>query len=104
MRTLPSGRSSTRGVLPTSSRRFGATRVSATGHRRQQDHRRSRSDLGVDPVARAYVLALDVDVHERGQAPVLHELRAERWKAARQVVEQLTHGLAFRGDLALAAD
>src|SRR6266540_1868498 len=76
-RSCPSGRSSTSGVLPTRSRRLGAVRVSATGHRRQEDHGRTGADLGLEPLTRAHVLALDVDVDEWGEVVILHQLRPE---------------------------
>src|SRR5689334_4263674 len=55
--------SSTSGVLPTSSRRERAVpALAATGHRREQDHRAPVLDRRVEPVERADVLSLDVDV------------------------------------------
>src|SRR5919198_1016478 len=102
-RTSPSGRSSTSGVFPISSRRLAAV-LSSTGHRGEQDDRGAGADLGVEPVARAHVLALDVDVHEGREVVVLDQLRPERGEAADQVVEQLADGVAVRLDLPLAAD
>ena len=56
------------------------------------------------PVERPHVLALDVDVDERRDLVVLHELRAQPGEARHQVVEQLAHGSALGGNLARAAD
>src|SRR5579864_1577432 len=96
--------SSTRGVLPTRSRRLGTTTLLRTaGHGREQDHRRAERDRGLEPVERAHVFALDVDVHERRDVVVLHELRAQAREARHQVVEQLANGVAVGGNLALSA-
>src|SRR5437016_1256560 len=62
-------RTSTSGVLPIRSRSEDAG-ASATRHRGQQDHGRRFSDGRFEPLARADVLALDVDVHERRDAAV----------------------------------
>jgi hypothetical protein len=59
---------------------------------------------GVETLARAYVLAFDVDVHERREVVVLDELRAQRGEPRDQIVEQLAHRRAVGLDLALAAD
>ena len=75
----------------------------AAGHRREEDHGRAVRDRRVEPVERAHVLALDVDVHERRDLVVLDELRAQAGEARHQVVEQLAHGVAGGGHLALAA-
>src|SRR3954447_14064295 len=97
--------SSTSGVLPTSSRRLPATvRLGATGHRGEEDHCRPGRDRRVETVERAYVLAFDIDVDERGDVVVLHELRAQPGEPRHQVVEQLAHRPAVGGHLALAAD
>src|SRR6058998_1883853 len=53
--------SSTRGVFPTRSRTDGASAL-ATRHRGQQDHLGVVAHGGVEPVQRADVLAIDVDV------------------------------------------
>src|SRR6266508_2451417 len=99
------GFSSTSGVLPTRERRLSATTVLDTaGHGGEEDHRRTGRHRGVEAVERAHVLALDVDVHERGDLVVLDELRAQPGKAVHQVVEQLAHGVADGGNLAHAAD
>ena len=63
-----------------------------------------RADLRVEPVERADVLALDVDVHERRDLLVLHELRPQGGEAVHQVVEQLAHRAALGRHLAGAAD
>ena len=62
----------------------------------------SSLDSRLQAVLRADVLALDVDVHERGQVVLAQDLAAQRGEAAHQVVEQLAHGLAARLDLARA--
>src|SRR6266566_6296030 len=97
--------SSTRGVLPTSERRLSATTAldTAAGHGGEQDHGRAPLDGGVEPVQHAHVLTLDVDVDERGELLVLDELRAQAREPRDQVVEQLAHGVAGRGNLTLAA-
>src|SRR3954447_20562756 len=98
-------RSSTSGVLPTRSRREPAVRrLEPTGHGGEKDDRRAVVDRRVEAVERPHVLALDVDVDERREVVVLHELRAQPGEARHQVLEQLAHGLALGGDLALAAD
>src|ERR1700730_9073871 len=80
--------SSTSGVLPTSERRLSATSgLGTAGHGREQDHRRAKRNRCLEAVECAHVLALDVDVHERGDIVVLHELRAQTGKAGHQVVE-----------------
>src|SRR2546421_958120 len=98
--------SSTSGVLPTRSSSDEATvRLElSTGHRRQQDDRCPFTNRRLDAVERAHVLALDVDVHERRDVVVFHELRAQPGEALHQVVEQLADGLALRGNLPLSAD
>src|SRR5215469_11940942 len=77
IRAPPGGgsrRSSTSGVFPTRSRSDPAvTRLRATGHCRQQDDGAAVVDLGLEPVERAHVLALDVDVHERRDLVVVDE-------------------------------
>src|SRR5919206_4419405 len=88
--------SSTSGVPPTRSRRLGAVALAATGHGREQDDRVVRRDGGLVAVARADVLAADVDVREL-------ELAVERREARREVVEEVAHGLALRDHLTLAA-
>ena len=61
------------------------------------------ADRRLEAVERAHVLALDVDVDERRDVVVLHELRAQAGEARHQVVEHLTHRDAARAHLALAA-
>src|ERR1700741_3788044 len=96
--------SSTSGVSPTRSSSDGWS-LAATGHRGQQDHGLPLADGRVEPVERANVLALDVDVHERRDLPVpLEDLLSEPGEARRQVLEHRAHGLALRGNLPLAAD
>src|SRR5712691_10542253 len=96
--------SSINGVLPTrSSSDSPVRRRLATGHRREENHGRAILHQRLEAVERAHVLALDVDVHERRDLVVLDELRAQPWEALDQVVQQLTHGRAGRGHLALAA-
>src|SRR5581483_2852496 len=98
-------RSSTSGVLPTSSRREPAVRrLEPTGHGGEEDHSGAVVDRGVEPVERPDVLALEVDVHERSDLVVLDELRPEPGEARHQVVEELAHRAAVGGHLADAAD
>src|SRR5207245_8979492 len=99
------GFSSTSGVLPTSSRRFRATRGLTTGtagHGRQQDHGRIRTDLGVYAAQGAHVFALDVHVHERREVPILDDLRSQRRESSHQVLEQVPDGVTLGDDLAFA--
>src|SRR5205085_884739 len=100
-----SRRSSTSGVWPTRSSRLGTTIElgTAAGHRREQDHRRPGRDGRLEPVERAHVFALDVDVDERRDVLVLHELRAQAGEARDEIIEQLADGVARGGYLALAA-
>src|SRR6266699_1733649 len=91
--------SSTSGVLPTSSR----SELATTGHRRQENHRRALAHRRLEAVARAHVLAFDVDVHEARELAVVEDARAESRKLRHQVVEQLAHGRALGEHLALAA-
>src|SRR5438445_896670 len=97
--------SSTSGVLPTSERRLSATSglCTAAGHRRKQDHGRAERNRRFEAVERAHVFALDVDIHKGGDVVVFDELRAQSGEAGHQVVEQLAHGAALGGNLALAA-
>src|SRR5919198_6212005 len=89
--------SSTRGVPPIRSRTLGAVALAATaGHGRKQDDGIGRRDGGLVAVARADVLAADVDVREL-------ELAAERREARREVVEEVADGLALGKHLALPA-
>src|SRR2546421_7073181 len=78
------------------SRTLGAVALAATGHGRQENHGVPGRDGGVVAVARADVLAADVDVREL-------ELALERREARREVVEEVAHGLAVRDHLALPA-
>src|SRR5213593_952062 len=95
--------SSTRGVSPMSDRRLSATsELGTAGHGGQQDHGRAGLDGGVETVERPHVLALDVDVHERGDVAVLDELRAQPGETRGEVVQELAHGAADGGNLALA--
>ena len=77
MRTGPGSKreSSTSGVFPTRSRRLGASRLAATGHRRQGGSAGSSVHARVEPVERTHVLAADVDVDERRQVALVEELR-----------------------------
>ena len=77
-------------------------RALATGHRRQENHRRAGRHFGLEPVERAHVLALDVDVDERRDVTILDELRAQSRKTSQQVLEQITNVVALGCDLALA--
>src|SRR5919197_1984209 len=95
MHTSPTGSSSTSGVFPIRPRTFAAA-LTATGHCRQQDHRRARPNFRLEPVERAHVLALDVDVRER-------KLLLECREPAHQIVEQVAHRLALRAETALTA-
>src|SRR5919204_5962106 len=103
MRTSSTGLSSTSGVLPTSSRRLPATRVSATGHRRQENHGRPGTDFSLEAFERTHVLAFHVHVDERRELLVLDELLSQGGEPAHQVVEEVANRLAFRGDLACAS-
>src|SRR3954449_6052786 len=97
--------SSTSGVLPTSSRREPAVRtLEPTGHGGEEDHGGAMLDRRIEPVERPDVLALDVDVHVRGDVAVLHELRSQTGEAGHQVEEQFPHGVALGRHLAGAAD
>src|SRR5947199_5730885 len=87
-----------------SSRRLPATRVLATRHRRQEDHRRARAYLGVESFARSNILAFDVDVDEPRDITVFDDLFAQRRESRHQVVEQVAHRRAFGFDLSRAAD
>src|SRR5439155_23313979 len=91
------------GVLPTRSSSEGWS-LAATGHGRKEDHRLTLAHRRVETFEGAHVLALDVDVHERGDLAVLEELLPEAREARRQVLEHGPHGLADRRNLALAAD
>src|SRR5438093_1543049 len=93
--------SSTRGVLPTRSRREDATLL-PTGHGREQDDGRVVVDRRLEAVLRPDVLAFDVDVHERRQIVLLEQLPAQGREAAHQVVQELTHGSALGLDLSCA--
>src|SRR5712692_2574956 len=97
--------SSTSGVLPTRERRLSATTgaLDTAGHGGEQDHGRAVLNAGVEAVESAHVFALHVDVHERRKLLVFDELRAQAGEARYQVVEELAHGLADRGNLARAA-
>src|SRR5206468_3175582 len=97
-------RNSISGVWPTrSSRDSPVPRRLATGHRREKDHGVAVLHRRLEAVERPYVLALDVDVDERRDVVVLDELRSQPGEARDQVVEQLAHGRARGGHLALAA-
>ena len=61
------------------------------------------ADRRVEAVARADVLAVDVDVHERPDLAVAVDARPERGDALREVLEQLAHGRPGGLDLACAA-
>src|SRR5205807_5255600 len=81
-----------------------ALSAAATRHGRQKDDGRAGAYFGVEPVQRANVLALHVDVHERRELAALHELAAQRGEAAHEVVEQLAHGVALRRERARTVD
>src|SRR2546430_17358617 len=67
-----------------------------TGHGRKQDDRLAFPYRCVEPVERAHVLALDVDVHEgRDLAVVLEELLAETVVPLGEVLQHRAHGLAL---------
>src|SRR5712692_7005541 len=104
---MPGGASrvnSTSGVRPTRSRTPGwASPLAPTGHRREQDNRGAVRDRRLQAVEGAHVLALDVDVHERSERVAREDLVAKGRKAVDQIVEEVTDGLAFSLDLALAA-
>ena len=70
----------------------------------KQDHRLARSDLGVEAVERAYVLAAEVDVDERRDLAVAEDLRAERRIPLDEVLEHCADRGTLGLDLALAAD
>src|SRR5438445_9307346 len=98
-------RSSTSGVLPTSSRREPAVRtLEPTGHGGEKDHGRAGGDFRVQPVERPDVLTLDVDVHKGRYVAVLDELRPQPGEARHEVGEQLAHGVALGAHLARTAD
>src|SRR6266516_2129425 len=78
--------------------------LAPTGRGGEEDHGRSLPDGRVEPVERPDVLSLDVDVDERRDLVVLHELVPEHREARQQVVEQLADVAALGGNLAHAAD
>src|ERR1700746_3079724 len=81
-------RSSTSGVFPTSSRREPPVRrLEPTGHGGEGDDARAVPDRGVEAVERPHVLSLEVDVHERRDVTVLHELRPKAREAGHEVEE-----------------
>src|SRR5438445_11023389 len=85
-------RSSTSGVLPTSSRREPAVRtLEPTGHGGEEEHGGAMLDRRIEPVERPDVLALDVDVHVRRDVAVLHELRPQTGEAGHEIEEQFPH-------------
>src|SRR5947208_10430386 len=92
-------RSSTSGVLPIRSR----SELPTTGHRREQDDRRRLAHRRVEAVARAHVLAVDVDVDERPDLALAVDALAERRDAHAEVLEELADGRAGGLDLARAA-
>src|SRR6266508_54882 len=96
-------RNSTSGVLPIRSRRDEAGRRSPTGHCREEDDRRRLTDGRLEALAGANVLAFDVDVHERRDAAVVQDPRAERGEPAPEIVEHLAHRSSLGQHLALAA-
>src|SRR5437764_7205116 len=93
--------SSTSGVSPIRSSRLLAS--TAAGHGRKQDDRAGFAHRCVEPVARAHVLAVDVDVHERPDLAFVVDPRAERREPRGEVLEELADGRAGRLDLARAA-
>src|SRR3954468_420343 len=92
-------RSSTSGVLPIRSR----SELATTGHRRKQDDGRRFADRRVEAVARADVLAVDVDVDERPDLALAVDAFAERGNPDAEVLEQLADRRAGGLDLARAA-
>ena len=62
------------GVDPTRSSSDAGSALTATGHRRQEDQLIAVAYFGVEPVARADVLATDIDVHEVCELAVAQEL------------------------------
>src|SRR3954454_11998978 len=94
-----SRRSSTSGVLPIRSR----SELPTTGHRRKQDDSRRVADWGVETVARAHVLAVDVDVDEGSDLAFSVDALPERGNADAEVLEQLADCRARGFDLARAA-
>src|SRR5918996_531394 len=95
--------SSTSGVFPTRSSSDGATAVLSTRHRGEEDDRPTLAYRRLEPLARAHVLALDVEVHEGRELALVEHPLAKRGKACHQVVEQLADGRAVRVDLARSA-
>src|SRR3954452_15811931 len=81
--------SSTSGGEPIRSSRLRAS--TAAGHCRQEDDRRAVADKGVEAVARAHVLAVDVDVHERLDRSVLVDALGERRDSRGEILEELTN-------------
>src|SRR5215210_6742848 len=70
--------SSTSGVLPTRSRSEGAVAALPTGHGGEEDDRRPRAYRRLEAFLRPHVLALDVDVDERGDVVSLEDALAQR--------------------------
>src|SRR4051812_34043881 len=95
--------SSTSGVLPISSSTEWDSGLVATGHRGQEDQLRAGLDGRLEPVERAHVLAVQVDVDEGRDVAVLVDLRAQPRILAREVLEQLADGGAGHLDLPLVA-
>jgi len=60
----------------------------------EQDHLIPFAHRRVEPVTRADVLAVEVDVHEGGKLTVLEQLRAERRIALDEIVDNFGHGVA----------
>ena len=92
-------------MSPIVSRSDGVERALAAGHRRQQDDGRALEHRRVEPLERPNVLAVEVDVHERGDAvAVLEHLVAEPGEAVGEIAEHLAQRAAGGLDLARAAD
>src|SRR5205085_8206370 len=87
------------GVFPIRS----SSELATTGHRREENHRGAFTHGRLEADARAHVLAVDVDVHERVQLAVAVDARAECRYAGSQVLEELSHRRAGGFDLARAA-
>src|SRR2546430_2730478 len=97
--------SSTSGVPPTRSSSEGASLAATAGHGREENDRLAFADRRVEPVEGADVLALEVDVHERGDLLVpVEELGAQLREATGEIVEHLANRAPGCGHLALAAD
>jgi hypothetical protein len=75
----------------------------SAGHGREEDERRALADGRFEPVERADVFVIEVDVDEGRDAAVLEHLASERGIALGQVGEQLADSCTRSVDLACAA-